>query len=66
MKDFNTQCAENEALIEAMVGEDSHPAFKLGYVQSFLAQAMIADPELKKKVEERILVAIKHRAQEAV
>ena len=66
MKDWNTQVTENEALIDAMVGEDSHRSYKLGYLQSFLAHAMIEHPELKENVEQRVLTAIKHRAQEAV
>lgn len=66
-KNYNDAVNENEALVEAMLGksDDSriHTAhWKLGYLESFVAGAMYDIPELKERVENRIMLQIKLRA----
>ena len=52
---------ENEALVQAMLGEsDVH--WKVGYLESFIANAMYEMPELKERVESRIVQQVKLRA----
>ena len=64
-KNYNEICAENDALVEAMLGKgdgdfDAH--WKLAYLESFVANAMYEIPELKERVESRIMQQIKLRA----
>ena len=65
-KNYNDICAENDALVEAMLGDkgDSEfdARFKLAYLESFVANAMYDIPELKERVESRIMQQIKLRA----
>jgi len=61
-KDYNDICAENDALIEAMLGDHSYELFKLAYLESFVSNAMYDIPELKERVEARIMQQIKLRA----
>ena len=57
-KNYNDSLNENDALVQAMIGEsDVH--WKVGYLESFLASAMYDMPELKERVESRILQRIK-------
>jgi len=60
-KNYNDVVNENEALVQAMLGEsDVH--WKVGYLTSFVANAMYEIPELKERVESRIVQQIKLRA----
>jgi hypothetical protein len=60
-QNYNDNCAENEALVKAMVHfEDVH--WRVGYLESFIANAMCDIPELKERVEDRIVQQIKLRA----
>ena len=60
-KNYNDVVLENEALVQAMLGEsDVH--YKVGYLESFIANAMYEMPELKERVESRIVQQIKLRA----
>ena len=60
-KNYNDVVNENEALVQAMLGEsDVH--WKVGYLESFIANAMYEIPELKERVESRIMQQIKLRA----
>ena len=60
-KNYNDVVNENEALVQAMLGEsDVH--WKVGYLESFIANAMYEMPELKERVESRIVQQIKLRA----
>jgi len=60
-KNYNDVVNENEALVQAMLGEsDVH--YKVGYLESFIANAMYEMPELKERVESRIVQQIKLRA----
>ena len=60
-KNYNDVVNENEALVQAMLGEsDVH--WKVGYLESFIANAMYEIPELKERVESRIVQQIKLRA----
>ena len=60
-KNFNDIAIENEALVKAMLG-DSSIHYKFGYLESFVANAMYDIPELKERVESRIMQQIKLRA----
>ena len=55
---YNDAVNENDALVQAMIGE-SNIHWKVGYLESFLASAMYDMPELKERVESRILQRIK-------
>ena len=58
---YNDAVNENDALVQAMIGEsDVH--WRVGYLESFLASAMYDFPELKERVESRILQRIKLQA----
>jgi hypothetical protein len=57
-KNYNDALNENDALVQAMIGE-SNVHWKVGYLESFLASAMYDMPELKERVESRILQRIK-------
>lgn len=60
-KNYNDVVNENEALVQAMLGEsDVH--WKVGYLESFIANAMYEMPELKERVESRIVQQVKLRA----
>ena len=60
-KNYNDVVNENEALVQAMLGEsDVH--WKVGYLESFIANAMYEIPELKERVESRIVQQVKLRA----
>ena len=60
-KNYNDVVSENEALVKAMLGEsDVH--WKVGYLESFIANAMYEIPELKERVESRIVQQVKLRA----
>ena len=65
-KNYNDICAENDALIEAMLGKgdgsDFDARWKLAYLESFVSNAMYDIPELKERVENRIMQQIKLRA----
>jgi hypothetical protein len=58
---YNDAVNENDALVQAMIGE-SNIHWKVGYLESFLASAMYDMPELKERVESRILQRIKLQA----
>jgi len=60
-KNFNDAVIENEALVKVMLG-DSDIHYKFGYLESFVANAMYEIPELKARVESRIVSHIKLRA----
>ena len=64
-ENYNDAVNENEALVEAMLGKSDdriHTAhWKLGYLEGFLASAMYDMPELKERVESRIMQQIKLR-----
>ena len=48
-KNYNDIVIENEALVKAMLGDaDIH--YKFGYLESFIANAMVEIPELKARV----------------
>lgn len=55
---YNDAVNENDALVQAMIGE-SNIHWRVGYLESFLASAMYDMPELKERVESRILQRIK-------
>ena len=57
-KNYNDSLNENDALVQAMIGE-SNIHWRVGYLESFLASAMYDMPELKERVESRILQRIK-------
>jgi hypothetical protein len=64
-KNYNDAVNENEALVKAMLGKgdgdfDTH--WKLAYLESFVANAMYEIPELKERVENRIMLQIKLHA----
>ena len=64
-KNYNDICAENDALVEAMLGKgdgDFSVHWKLGFLESFVSGAMYDIPELKERVEDRIMQHIKLRA----
>ena len=65
-KNYNDICAENDALIEAMLldkgDSDFDARWKLGYLVSFVSGAMYDIPERKERVENRIMQQIKLRA----
>jgi hypothetical protein len=61
----NNEYIKNEALVESMLKqrkyskEDGYNPFDMGYLVSFMAGAMEEIPELRQRVEERILLNIK-------
>ena len=67
-KNYNDVVNENEELVRAMLepsqsyGEESDLYWKVGYLTSFVANAMYEIPELKERVESRIVQQIKLRA----
>ena len=67
-KNYNDALNENDALVQAMLGNsrawlgESDVHWKVGYLESFIANAMYDMPELKERVENRIMQQIKLRA----
>ena len=65
---YNDAVNENDALVQAMLGNsrawlgESDVHWKVGYLESFIANAMYDMPELKERVESRILQRIKLQA----
>ena len=69
-KTYNDYHSENEALVQGMLdaistNRDVNDIFDRGYLISFLAGAMIDIPELKERVEGRIIDTIKLKAASA-